>query len=77
MKECVESGRFGNKIVDGASVRIIYLLITASQGCATGSHGDRLLVDTMIVYSQNSTYYCTISTYVIGERSICGYLHKT
>ena len=29
------------------------------------------------VYSQNSTYDCTISTYVIGEGSIYGYLQKT
>ena len=29
------------------------------------------------VYSPNSAYYCTISTYIIGKRSVCGYLHKT
>ena len=44
---------------------------------ATEGGGGGWLLSTMSIYSRNSTYCCTISTYVIGERSICGYLHKT
>ena len=34
--------------MDYALVQIIHLLVTASESCASGSHGDGLPVDTMV-----------------------------
>ena len=36
------------KIADFALLRIIHLLVAASESCAIGSHGDRLPVDAVV-----------------------------